>query len=86
MKKVPQNLFPNEVQFSQWKDLGMCVLIRLESKPLVYHLKENPIAAYKQLIKSQTLPEKKHEDKCRVVLCLNTCSRIEYITDEAIVN
>lgn len=64
----------------------MCVLIHLESKPLAYHLKEDPIAAHEQLIKSQTLPEKKHEDKSRVVLCLNTCSRIEYITDEAIVN
>lgn len=64
----------------------MCVLIHLESKPLAFHLKENPIAAHKQLIKSETLPEKKHEDKPRVVLCLNTCSSIEYITDEAIVN
>lgn len=64
----------------------MCVLINLESKPLAYYLKEDPIAVHKQLIKSQTLPEKKHEDKSRVVLCLNTCSRIEYITDEAIVN
>lgn len=83
VKKVPQNFY---VQFSHWKGLRMCVLIHLESKPLAFHLKENPIAAHKQLIKSQTLPEKKHEDKPRVVLCLNTCSSIEYITDEAIVN
>lgn len=64
----------------------MFVLIYLEFKPLAYHLKENPVAAHKQLIKSQTLPEKKHEDKSKVMLCLNTCGRIEYITDEAIVN
>lgn len=83
VKKVTQNIY---VQFSHWKDLGMCVLVHLESKPLAFHLKENPIAAHKQLIKSQTLPEKKHEDKPRVVLCLNTCSSFEYITDEAIVN
>lgn len=83
MKEVPQNIC---VQLSHWKDLGMCVLIHLESRPLGFHLKENPIAAQKQLIKSQTLPEKKHEDKPRVVLCLNTCGSIEYIPDEAIVN
>ena len=81
-----KRFFSNQVQFSQWRDLGMCVLIHLESKPLAYDLKENLIAAHKQLITSQTLPEKKHEDASRAALCLNTCGGIEYITDEAIMN
>lgn len=70
VKKVLQTVISNSLQVSQWKDLEMCVLIHLESKSLAKYLKENPLAAHKQLIQSQTLPEQQHEDKCRVVLCL----------------